>query len=195
MKSIHDVRRENLKDVIDREFNGVQSRLAERMGTQPNLINRWVNGKKIVGDQSARKIEKAANKPTNWLDIDHNLVIREKESDVDTSDACMLAAHNLRAWMSDNRDLSSQKKLADKAGLSQSSINRMLRNETTITIANLDAIAAAFGRRGYELLIPPDDPSVIKYDRSRYALLPKSEKEKVESFIDFVMTQNARNQE
>ena len=58
MKSIHDVRRENLKDVIDREFNGVQSRLAERMVTQPNLINRWANGKKIIGDQSARKIEK-----------------------------------------------------------------------------------------------------------------------------------------
>ncbi|EFD5358708.1 TPA: helix-turn-helix domain-containing protein [Escherichia coli] len=195
MKSIHDVRRENLKDVIDREFNGVQSRLAERMVTQPNLINRWANGKKIIGDQSARKIEKAANKPTNWLDIDRSLSIREEESKVDTGDACELAAHNLRAWMSENRELSSQQRLAEASGISQSSINRMLRNEVSITIANLDAIAAAFGRRGYELLIPPDDPGVIKYDRSRYALLPKSEKDKVESFIDFVMMQNGKNQE
>ena len=195
MKSIHDVRRENLNDVIDREFNGVQSRLAERMVTQPNLINRWANGKKIIGDQSARKIEKAANKPTNWLDIDHKLSMRQAESKIDTTDACELAAPNLRAWMRENRELSSQQKLAEASGLSQSSINRLLRNETSITIANLDAIAAAFGRRGYELLIPPDDPSAIKYDRSRYALLPRSEKEKVESFIDFVMIQNSKNHE
>ena len=70
MKSIQDVRRQNLNDLIDREFNGVQTRMAEKLGTQANLVNRWALGKKVIGDQVARKIEAAANKPRNWLDID-----------------------------------------------------------------------------------------------------------------------------
>ncbi|MBI6263898.1 transcriptional regulator, partial [Proteus mirabilis] len=73
MKSIQDVRRQNLNDLIDREFNGVQTRMAEKLGTQANLVNRWALGKKVIGDQVARKIEAAANKPRNWLDIDRSL--------------------------------------------------------------------------------------------------------------------------
>lgn len=55
MKSIQDVRRQNLNDLIDREFNGVQTRMAEKLGTQANLVNRWALGKKVIGDQVARK--------------------------------------------------------------------------------------------------------------------------------------------
>ncbi len=62
MKSIQDVRRQNLNDLIDREFNGVQTRMAEKLGSQANLVNRWALGKKVIGDQVARKIEAAANK-------------------------------------------------------------------------------------------------------------------------------------
>jgi hypothetical protein len=50
MKSIQDVRRQNLNDLIDREFNGVQTRMAEKLGTQANLVNRWALGKKVIGD-------------------------------------------------------------------------------------------------------------------------------------------------
>lgn len=73
MKSIQDIRRQNINDIIDRDFNGVQTRLAEKLGTQANLVNRWARGQKVVGDTVARKIEKAANKPSNWLDVDHSL--------------------------------------------------------------------------------------------------------------------------
>lgn len=194
MKSIHDIRRDNLKDLIDREFNGVQSRLAERMGIEPNLVSRWSNNKKKIGDTVARKIEKAGNKPTNWLDVDHYFAMQEDVAQMDAGQIGEVAAHNLKAWMGSNRELSSQQKLAEASGISQASINRMLRNEVSITIANLDAIAAAFGRRGYELLIPPNDPATINYDRSRYALLPEAEKDNIKNFIDFVMVKNDKQQ-
>ena len=194
MKSIHDIRRDNLKDLIDREFNGVQSRLAERMEIEPNLVSRWSNNKKKIGDTVARKIEKAGNKPTNWLDVDHYFAMQDDVAQMDVGQIGEVAAHNLKAWMGSNRELSSQQKLAEASGISQASINRMLRNEVSITIANLDAIAAAFGRRGYELLIPPNDPATINYDRSRYALLPEAEKDNIKNFIDFVMVKNDKQQ-
>ena len=50
MKSIQDIRRQNINDIIDRDFNGVQTRLAEKLGTQANLVNRWARGQKVVGD-------------------------------------------------------------------------------------------------------------------------------------------------
>lgn len=192
MKSIQDVRRENLKDLITREFNGVQSRLAERLETQPNLVNRWSRGGKVIGDQVARKIEKAGNKPTNWLDIDHSLTAAAIPEDYEPSDTGELAARNLQAWMQDNRELSTQGKLAKASGVAQATINRMLNNEASVSISTLESIAAAFGRRGYELLISPRDPSSISYDRMKYALLPESEKDKIESYIDFVISQNGK---
>ncbi len=96
MKSIRDVRRQNLNDLIDREFNGVQTRMAEKLGTQANLVNRWALGKKVIGDRVARKIEAAANKPRNWLDIDRSLS-QEGFQPVGPSDIGQLAAHNPNA--------------------------------------------------------------------------------------------------
>lgn len=192
MKSIQDIRRQNINDLIERDFNGVQTRLAERMGTQANLVNRWAHGLKVIGDQVARKIEKAGNKPTNWLDVDHSLANMQDYQPIGPSDIGVLAAQNLERWMRESRDLSTQGKLSRASGVAQSTLNRMLNNEVSITIATLEAIAAPFGRRGYELLIHPGDPAGVRYDRSKFALLPESEKSKVESFIDFVITQNAK---
>lgn len=194
MKSIQEIRIKNLSDLIDREFNGIQTRLAERMETQANLVNRWVLGKKVIGDQVARKIEAAGNKPRNWLDIDHSLS-QEGYSPIGPSDIGLLAAHNLERWMRESRDLSSQGKLHRASGIAQATINRMLNNEVSVSIATLETLAAAFGRHGYELLIHPQDPAAINYDRSRYASLPESEKSKIESYIDFVIVQNGKTQE
>ncbi|POP42533.1 transcriptional regulator [Superficieibacter electus] len=194
MKSIHEIRRQNLNDLIDRDFDGVQTRLAERMDTQANLVNRWALGKKIIGDQVSRKIEVASNKPRNWLDIDHTLHHVDFDPDV-PSDIGKLAAANLESWMKDSRHLSSQGKLHNVSGISQATINRMLKNEVSVSISTLETIAAAFGRRGYELLIHPHDPATINYDRSRYASLPASEKDKIESYINFVISQNGKNQQ
>lgn len=192
MKSIQDVRRQNLRDLIDRDFNGVQTRLAERMETQANLVNRWVLGKKVIGDQVARKIESAANKPRNWLDIDRSLTL-DSFTPVGQTDIGIIAAHNLERWMRESESLTSQGKLERASGISQNTVSRMLNNEVSVSISTLESVASAFGRHGYELLIHPQDQSSIKYDRSRYALLPQSEKDKIESYIEFVLSQNDKN--
>lgn len=189
MKSIQDVRRQNLKELIDREFNGVQTRLAERMETPANLVNRWVLGKKVIGDQVARKIESAANKPRNWLDIDRTLTL-DSYTPVGPTDIGIVAAHNLERWMRESDDLNSQGKLHRASGISQNTVSRMLNNEVSVSISTLESIASAFGRRGYELLMHPQDQSSIKYDRARYESLPNSEKDKIESYIEFVLSQN-----
>lgn len=192
MKSIQDVRRQNLKELIDREFNGVQTRLAERMETPANLVNRWVLGKKIIGDQVARKIETAVNKPRNWLDIDRSLT-QEGYQPTGPSDIGLIASHNLQRWMSESEELTTQGRLQRASGISQNTVSRMLNNEVSVSISTLEAIASAFGRRGYELLMHPQDQSSIKYDRARYESLPKSEKDKIESYIEFVLSQNDKN--
>lgn len=191
MKSIQDVRKQNLNDLIDREFNGVQTRLAEKLGTQANLVNRWARGQKVIGDTVARKLEAAANKPRNWLDIDRSLS-QEGFQPVGPSDIGDMAALNLARWMSESRDLSTQGKLSRACGVAQVTISRLLNNEVSVSISTLETIASAFGRHGYELLIHPHDPASIKYDRSRYASLPDTDKEKIESYIDFVITQNQK---
>lgn len=193
MKSIHDIRRENLKDLITTDFGGVQSRLSERMGIQSNLVNRWVNGKKVIGDASARKIETAARRQTNWLDVDHKLSTLDDVDDVAFGDVREIVVHNLKQWMSNNQELSSQQRLADASGVSQPSINRILRNEVSANVAHLEAIATAFGRKTYELLLPQDGRAAIKYDHEQFALLPQGEKEKIESFIDFVIEQHGKS--
>ena len=193
MKSIQDVRRQNLNDMIDREFDGVQTRLAEKLGTQANLVNRWARGQKTIGDSVARKLEVAANKPRNWLDIDRSLS-QEGFQPVGPSDIGEVAAHNLARWMSESRELSTQGKRSRVCGVAQVTISRLLNNEVSVSISTLENIASAFGRRGYELLIPPNDPAAISYDRARYASLPEADKDKIESYIDFVISQDQKKQ-
>lgn len=191
MKSIQDVRRQNLRDLIDRDFNGIQTRLAERMETQANLVNRWVLGKKVIGDQVARKIETAANKPRNWLDIDRSLTL-DSFTPVGPTDIGIIAAHNLERWMRESESLTSQGKLERASGISQNTVSRMLNNEVSVSISTLESVASAFGRHGYELLIHPHDPEAIRYDRPSYGLLPEAEKKKIESYIEFVISQNKK---
>lgn len=189
MKSIYEVRRENLVNLINKEFNGVQTRMAERIGTQANLVNRWALGKKIIGDQSARKIEAAARKPNYWLDIDYD-AREDSYQYVENEDISQVLSRNLTSWMHENADLSSQGKLGKACGLAQSTIGRIINCEASVSISTLEQIAQAFGRHGYELLIHPGDPSVIKYNRQKYALLPQEEKTRVENFISFAISQN-----
>ncbi|ELY4225664.1 helix-turn-helix domain-containing protein [Cronobacter sakazakii] len=191
MKSIYDIRRENLSDILRRDFDGKQSRLAERMGIQPNLVSRWENGVKNIGSNSARRIEEAARRDSHWLDVDHELaqLAATDDSDDVSTDIGTLAAATLRTWMEQNGQMS-QQRVADASGVSQATINRFLRQEASITLNNLAAIAEAFGRRAYEMILPKNDASLIEYDHSRYAALPEQEKAKIRSFIEFVMSQN-----
>jgi len=192
MKSIYEIRRENLSEVIRRDFDNNQSRLAERMGVPPNLISRYETGNKNIGSKSARKIEEAARREAFWLDFDHQFsALNEPEQETEaSSEIGMIAAANLRNWMKQNGDMS-QQQVADASGVSQATINRFLRNEASITLNNLAAIAGAFGRSAYEMIVPQDESDrFIKYDRNQYAALPAAERDKIQAFIDFIFVQN-----
>ncbi|AYC20089.1 hypothetical protein DZA65_03214 [Dickeya dianthicola] len=192
MKSIYDIRRENLQEVLRAAFDGKQSRLAERLEIQPNLVSRWENGKKNIGTASARKIELAGRLPQAWMDTDHVLsrAAGETKNQGEPTSIGMIAAANLSRWMAEHRRLNSQQRVADASGVSQATINRMLNNEASITLNNMAAIAEAFGRRPYEMIIAHDDDSIIQYDHTQYAALPGIEKDKIHSFIEFILQQN-----
>ncbi len=71
MKSIYDIRRDNLNEIIRKDFDNTQLRFAERIKKSANLVNRWSKGTKNIGANAAREIESFAGKGRFWLDIDH----------------------------------------------------------------------------------------------------------------------------
>lgn len=64
-----------------------------------------------------------------------------------------IIAENLRALMSASRSLTSQAQVAQKSGVAQSTIGRILREEVDARSDNLDAIGRSFGVRGSDLLV------------------------------------------
>jgi hypothetical protein len=75
IQSISEIRRDNLRFLVETRFNGNQSALARALDVEPNLISRLLNpaSKKKIGDDFARRVERAADKPVNWLDVWHGL--------------------------------------------------------------------------------------------------------------------------
>lgn len=189
MKSISDVRRENLISIIDRDYQGNQSLAARAIGVPSNLVNRWC-GDKGIGAKSARKIEEATVRPKYWLDTDHSTQETFYPDETLMHEAGIVAAANLSKWMKASRTLNTQARLSEKSGVSQATINRLLTGEAGISIKNLSLITAAFGRQAYEMLIPDNDSRNIPYDRAAYAALQQSEKDSILSFIEFVIKQN-----
>ena len=64
------IRADNLRKLIDEEFDGVTNRLCKRMGLAHIVLSRLIqdNPQRFIGDVLARDIEKAGGKPYGWLD-------------------------------------------------------------------------------------------------------------------------------
>ena len=74
MRSIRDIRKDNLKYIIDTRFSGVVNRTARAIGVQQSQIARvFAKGeyRRNVGDGLARKIEEALSLEDGWLDQEH----------------------------------------------------------------------------------------------------------------------------
>lgn len=72
MKSIEQIRRENLREVIASRFNGSQTAAAAALGKdRPTQINHWLGGMKNMSSASARSIEKTLGLGSFWLDTEH----------------------------------------------------------------------------------------------------------------------------
>ncbi|HBX3770278.1 TPA: XRE family transcriptional regulator, partial [Klebsiella pneumoniae subsp. pneumoniae] len=173
-------------------FDNTQLRFAERIKKSANLVNRWSKGTKNIGANAAREIESFAGKGRFWLDIDHLSdtptlpeIIDPQEWSVEKQ-----AAFTLGVWMGQHPDLNSEKKVSEAAGIGQATVNRILNCEGSTSIGVLSAIARAFGRDAYELILPPGNAGLIDYDHHEYAGLPQEEKNKIAAFIKFIVSQN-----
>ena len=74
MRTSADIRRENLRYLIDTKFQGVKNRLANHIGVTHMQIARIFHAgesARNVGDRLARKIEAGCDLATGWLDQDH----------------------------------------------------------------------------------------------------------------------------
>jgi len=72
MMNIYDIRRENLRLLVDVNFLGSQTKLANKVGVGPNLISRLLSGNPAqaqrMGHKLARRIEAALGVTENWMD-------------------------------------------------------------------------------------------------------------------------------
>lgn len=100
-----------------------------------------------------------------------------------------ILADNIRAQMSRNAAVDTQTKLANRAGISQSSVARVLAGNVDTQISIVAALAEAIGTTPARLLDDQDAEPELQLDRERFARLPAAERAKIQSYIDFVMAQ------
>jgi hypothetical protein len=71
---IEEIRRQNLRRILEEDFGGSQAELARKIGKKDSAISRvFMDGKnrRNIGAKFARTIETAAGKPKGWLDVEH----------------------------------------------------------------------------------------------------------------------------
>lgn len=67
-----EIRRKNLRGLIDERYQGVAARLAAALDMKPPQLHRWLSGRQGVSEDSARAIEAMLNLPRKWLDRVHD---------------------------------------------------------------------------------------------------------------------------
>jgi hypothetical protein len=100
MKTINDIHRENLQLLVE-EFEGATS-VANKIGCSPSQFSQWANASENSGTgkprgmsaASARRIEKACEKPVGWMDVDHKKDALRPETSPDS----LQQAHMVLAW-------------------------------------------------------------------------------------------------
>ncbi|HGJ5882043.1 helix-turn-helix domain-containing protein [Arsenophonus sp.] len=192
MKSIRDIRRDNLVYILEKYYEGKQNRLSEKLECAPNVISRYLSSSDLkshrdISDPIARKIEYITRLPKYWMDSDH-LARNLEETGSEQANTVIgkIVSDNLTTFMMID-GVKSQAQLSVKSKLGQSTINRIVKNEASATIDSLEAIAKALGRKPYELMLPPNDNNVLKYDHKKFSELPWSAKEEIQDFIEFVI--------
>jgi transcriptional regulator with XRE-family HTH domain len=99
-------------------------------------------------------------------------------------------AANIRHYMRTVPAVDTQVKLARRAGISQSSVARILAGNIDTQVSIVESLADAIGVSAAELL--EDETSsreTLQYDRTRFAALAPTEQAKIKSYIDFVLSQ------
>ncbi|WP_162176122.1 S24 family peptidase [Achromobacter xylosoxidans] len=66
--TLAEVRRLNLRRLIDDEMDGMQSRIKDRTGISLSQIGQWLSGDRNMSETSARKLEAGLRLDEGWLD-------------------------------------------------------------------------------------------------------------------------------
>lgn len=123
--------------------------------------------------------------------ISHGIAIFRQYAGMNKTPLRKILARNVRHYMETCEHIRTQVKLAKAAGLAQSSIARVLKGEIDTQLYVIEALASAIGVPPSALLT--DDASeqqLLRFDRSLVAALPEAEKAKIESYIEFVLSQS-----
>lgn len=66
---MHEIRRTNLRLLIDKRFGGVHRQLADALGRTQPQITQWLNGGRNISEESARRIEHVVGEQSGWMDV------------------------------------------------------------------------------------------------------------------------------
>lgn len=69
MKSINEIRRANMRHLVETHCNGTLKEFASRVGVQTAQASHLNTGFRNIGDNIARRIENAFDLPRGWLDL------------------------------------------------------------------------------------------------------------------------------
>lgn len=96
-------------------------------------------------------------------------------------------AQNVKRLMGEVPEVATQAKLAARAHMSQSSIHRILNEGTEPEIETVQKLANAIGVPIATLLTEDQADELPPLTLGKYRALPASEKEKIKTFIEFVI--------
>lgn len=71
----------------------------------------------------------------------------------------------LKQWRKDRGEPHSAEDIGKKAGVGHGTVDRATKGAASLTVANLEAIAKAYGLNGWQLLVPnldPDNPPALR---------------------------------
>lgn len=101
-----------------------------------------------------------------------------------------LLAKRVRQLMADSLDLQTQAALAERTGVAQTTIGRVIKEQVSATIDNIESIADAFGIEAYELLGGKSDSLSTDEFWQKIEKLPPADRERIHQFVMFAIAHN-----
>ncbi len=102
MKTIAEIRKENLAAVIKSHWGGKASRLAAKLNCEKTTLSRIFSTTKTrrdMGGPLARRIEKASGLDSGWMDTPHD------DKPAQERDYCVVIAEKIRDLSDDDRQM------------------------------------------------------------------------------------------
>lgn len=138
-----DIRREKLKKLADKA--GGSASLAKQYSLNPDYLYQLVNGRRNIGEKSARNLELAMGLPSKWLEIEEDLPLLLAYHDSNTEDdSTKLDIGQRLATVREMRGLT-QKDVADRFNISKATVSAWETGRGDPGIYRLRELAKLYG--------------------------------------------------